>query len=108
MQLMCLGITSCTMRSNSFLPCASSVGFQLVGLVEMILDRALVAPGDEHHVGDARRHRFFHRILDQRLVHDRQHLLGGGLGGRQEAAAHAGYRKYGFRDFFHFIIPINS
>ena len=67
--------------------------FQFVGLVEVILDRPLGTAGDEDHVGDAGRHRFLDRILDQRLVDDRQHFLGTGLGRRQEAGAHAGDRK---------------
>src|SRR3989442_15400692 len=65
----------------------SELGLQLVGLVEVILDGALVAPGDEDHLGDARRGRLLHRVLDQRLVDDRQHLLRARLGHRQEAAA---------------------
>ena len=81
------------------------LGFQLIRLVEMILDRALVASGDEHHVGDARRHRLFHRILDQRLVHDGHHLLRADLGGRQKAAAHAGNGEHCFGDSFHISEP---
>ena len=34
--------------------------------------------------------RFLHRVLDQRLVDDRQHLLGAGLGGRQRCRFQAG------------------
>src|SRR6185436_1819291 len=37
-----------------------------------------------------------HRVLDQRLVDDRQHLLRARLGDRQEAAAEAGDREYRF------------
>ena len=67
----------------------------------MVLDGALVAAGDEDHVGDAGRDRLLHRVLDQRLVDDRQHLLRAGLGGRQEAGAHTRDRKYGFGDLVH-------
>ena len=81
------------------------LGLQLVGLVEVVLDRALVAPGDEHHVGDARSHCLFHRILDQRLVDDGHHLLGTDLGRRQESAAHACDRKYCFCYLFHYKSP---
>ena len=35
-------------------------------------------------------HRLLDHVLDGRLVDDRQHLLGLGLGGRQEAGAEAG------------------
>ncbi len=76
-------------------------GFHLVGLVEMVLDAALVAAGDEYHVGDARCHRLFHRVLNQRLVDHRHHFLRAGLGRRQEAAAHARHRKYTFAHAFH-------
>jgi len=55
---------------------AGEFAFQLVGLVEMILDGALGTTGDEDHVGDAGSHRLLHRILDQRLVHDGHHLFG--------------------------------
>ena len=67
----------------------------------MVLDRALVAAGDEDHVGDAGGRRLLHRVLDQRLVDDRQHLLGARLGRRQEPGAEAGDRKHGLGDFLH-------
>jgi hypothetical protein len=47
------------------------LGLELVGLVEMVLDGALAAAGHEDEVGDAGVHRFFHRVLDERLVDDR-------------------------------------
>ncbi|MNT68636.1 hypothetical protein D3C72_2068860 [compost metagenome] len=59
----------------------------------MVFDRALAAAGDEDHVADAGLIGFFHGVLDQRLVHDGEHLLGGRLGGGQEAGAQASYRK---------------
>ena len=62
----------------------------------MVLDRALVAAGDEDHLGDAGGGGLLDRVLDQRLVDDRQHLLRARLGRRQEAAAEAGDREYGF------------
>jgi len=43
--------------------------FQLVGGVEMVLDGALAAAGDEDHVADAGLVGLFHGVLDQRLVH---------------------------------------
>ena len=71
-------------------------GFQLVGLVEVVLDAALVAPGDEDHLGDAGSGSLFHRVLDQRTVDDRQHLLGLRLGGGKEAGTQPGDREYSF------------
>ena len=60
----------------------------------MVLDRRFGAAGDEDELLDAGRLRLLDRILDQRLVDDRQHLLGHGLGGRQEARAEAADREY--------------
>jgi hypothetical protein len=77
---------------------ALELGLDLVGLVEVVFDRALVAPGDEYHVGDPGRRRFFHRVLDKRLVDNRQHLLRARLGDREESAAEAGNREYGFSE----------
>ena len=61
--------------------------FELELPVEMVFDDALVAAGDEDEMLDAGFPRLVDRILDQRPVDDRQHLLGHGLGGRQEAGA---------------------
>ena len=68
---------------------------ELEGDVEMVLDRVLAAAGDEDHLLDAGLERLLDRILDQRLVDDRQHLLGHRLGGGQEAGAEAPHREYG-------------
>ncbi|MNY74992.1 hypothetical protein D3C86_2141580 [compost metagenome] len=57
------------------------LGFQFIGLVEVVFDGALVAAGDEDHVGDAGRDGLLHRVLDQRLVDDGQHFLRLRLGG---------------------------
>ena len=72
--------------------------FQLVGGVEVVFNGALAAPGDEHHVADAGLVGFFHGVLDQRLVHHRQHLFGRGFGGRQKAGAEACDGEHGFAD----------
>ena len=74
-------------------------GFDLVGLVEVVFDRALAAARDEDHFGDAGRHRFFDRVLDQRLVDDRQHLLRACLGRGEEPGAETCYRKNRFCNF---------
>ena len=60
----------------------------------MVLDAALAAAGDEDHLGDSGRRRFLDRVLDQRLVDDRQHLLRLRLGGRQKSCAEPGHGKY--------------
>ena len=64
----------------------------------MVLDRALGAAGDEKELLDAGGLRLLDRILDQRLVDDRQHLLWHRLGRRQKAGAEAGDRKYRLAD----------
>ena len=67
--------------------------------VEMILDHALVASGDEDEMLDAGFLGFVDHILDQRLVDDGQHLLRHRLGGGQDAGAETGDREDGFTDF---------
>jgi hypothetical protein len=59
---------------------------RLVG-IEVILDRTLGSTGDEHQPPGTGGAGLIHRILDQRLVDDRQHLFRAGLGGRQEPRA---------------------
>ena len=66
--------------------------------VEMILDRALVAPGDEDEMLDARGARLIDHVLDQRPVDHGQHFLRHRLARRQEAGAEAGDGKYGLAD----------
>jgi hypothetical protein len=53
----------------------------------MVFDRGLAAAGDEDELGNAGRLRLFHRVLDQRLVHHRQHFLRHRLGRRQKPGA---------------------
>ena len=55
----------------------------------MVLERAFAAAGDEDHLLDPGLARLLDRILDQRPVDDRQHLLGHRLGRGQEAGAEA-------------------
>src|SRR5262249_20189295 len=57
--------------------------------VEVVLDGALAAAGDEQDVTEPGGYRFLHDVLDGRRVDDRQHLLGYRLGGGQEPRAHA-------------------
>ena len=58
---------------------------------------ALLRPGDEDEVLDARRHRLVDDMLEDRPVDDRQHLLRHGLGGGQEARAEPGDGQDGLR-----------
>ena len=69
--------------------------------VEMVLDDALVAAGDEDEMLDAGLARLVDHVLDQRPVDHRQHLLRHGLGRRQEPGAQSGDGKNGFANGFH-------
>ena len=62
---------------------------ELVVEVEVILDRALLGRGDDDDLLDPGGDRLFDRVLDDRLVDQRQHLLRLGLRRRQEAGAPA-------------------
>ena len=75
--------------------------FELELAVEMVLDDALVAAGDEDEMLDAGLARLVDHVLDQRPVDDRQHFLRHGLGGGQEAGSEAGDGKDGFADAGH-------
>ncbi len=68
---------------------------QLVGIVEMVLDRALAAAGDEDQFLDPGGAGLFDGVLDQRLVDDGQHFLRHRLGGGQETRAETADREDG-------------
>ena len=70
-------------------------------LVEMVLDHALVAAGDEDEMLDAGLARFVDDVLDQRPVDDGEHFLRHRLGGGQEAGAQTGDGENRFTDRFH-------
>jgi hypothetical protein len=57
---------------------------QLERGVEVVLDRVFPAPRDDHDPFEPRRARFLDDVLDERPVHQRQHLLGLRLGGGEE------------------------
>ena len=71
---------------------------QLELMVEMILDHALVAAGDEDEMLDARRASLIDDMLDNRPVDDGEHFLGNGLGGGQKTRAETGDWEDGFAD----------
>ena len=101
MQLAYDGTMPRTASSRSCLPCASEFLLEFVIGVEVVLDRALGVAGDEDELFGAGGQRLFGRVLDQRLVDDRQHLLRACLRRRQEARAAPGHRKYRRPDFRH-------
>ena len=61
--------------------------FQLEADVEVILDGGLAAAGDDDDVLDAGLHRLLDAVLDQRLIHQRQHFFGLRFGGGKESCA---------------------
>jgi hypothetical protein len=69
--------------------------------IEMVLDDGLVASRDEDEVLDAGFPRLIHDMLNEGPIDDGQHLLGHGLGGRQESCTQPGYRKHGFPYWLH-------
>ena len=69
--------------------------------VEVILDHALVAAGDEDEMLDAGLARLVNDVLDQRPIEHRQHFLGHRLGRGEEPGAQPGHGKNGFADGFH-------
>src|SRR3954470_10663211 len=75
---------------------ALELRFELVGFVEMVLNGTLVPAGNEDHVGDSSRGSLLDRILDERFVDDRHHLLGARLRDGQEPAAKSGHGEYRF------------
>jgi hypothetical protein len=61
--------------------------FQLRIGIEVVLDGALGGTRDEHEAARTGPERLLHGVLDERLVDDRQHLLGTCLGGGEKAGA---------------------
>src|SRR5260370_24829947 len=72
----------------------------------MVPDYGPVAAGYEDEMLDSRFARLIDHVLDQRPVDHRQHLLGHGLGGRQESGAESCDRKNGFADRSHDVASI--
>ena len=73
---------------------------EFVGIIEMILDDALVAAGDEDEMLDPRLARLVDDILEDRPVDDGQHLLRDRLGRRQKSRPEASDGQNGFANGF--------
>ncbi|MND87023.1 hypothetical protein D3C80_790120 [compost metagenome] len=84
-----------------FLVGALDLVFQLVADVEVVFQGALATTGDNGNLIQPSFQRFFNAVLDQWLVHHRQHFLGHGFGSRQEASAVTGCREQAFLDHIH-------
>ena len=67
--------------------------------IEMVLNCTLRCTRNEHQLRRTRSDRLFYRVLDERLIDDRQHFLRTCLGGRQESGSTTGNREYSCFDF---------
>jgi hypothetical protein len=65
----------------------------------VVLDGALVAAGDQDGLLEPGGHRLLDHVLDDGLVHQRQHFLGLRFGGGQEAGAESGGGEDGLAHF---------
>ncbi len=65
-------------------------------VIEIVFDRALVAPRHEDDVLDPRGNRLVHDVLDRRPIEHRQHLLWDCFRGWKHARAEAGDWQYRF------------
>src|SRR3984957_18205633 len=83
-----------------FFPASLERVFELVGIVEMILDDAFVAAGHEDKMLDSRLARFIHHVLKNRPVDDGQHLLWDRLGRGQKPRTETGDGQHGFANGF--------
>ena len=87
---------------SSVLPLASSCALELELVVEIVLDRALAAAGDEDEVLDARRPGLGDHVATGSAGRTTlSRFFGRGLGGRQHAGAEPGHRQDGLADRFH-------
>ena len=84
-----------------FFRLALEILFQLECMVEVILDHALAAVGDDEDVLDPRSDSFLNEILDRGFVHDVEHFLRNGFGCGQYARAETCRRNDRFLDFLH-------
>ncbi len=73
---------------------------QFVADVEVVFDGRFAASGDDDDLIAAGGDGFLDTVLNDRFVHQGQHLFGLRLGGRQEPGAQAGSGKNGFANFF--------
>ena len=83
-----------------FLTGGSQLFLQLGAAVKVVFDHALVPAQNDQDIGDAGPDGFLHQILDGGFVHDGEHPLGHGLGGRQDTGAQTGGGDDGLRNFF--------
>ncbi len=83
-----------------FLAALAQGRLELEGAVEMIVDRALAPARDKEELLDPGRLGLLDRVMNERLVDDRQHLFRHRLGRRQEPGSQPGDRKNGLANWF--------
>jgi len=76
-------------------------GLELDRDIEVILDRVLAAASDQDDVVDSGRNSLLDTLRADRLVDEREHLLGLCLGGGQEARTQSGSRENGLSNPHH-------
>ena len=84
------------------LPVGQQAALQIGGIVKVVLNGGLAPVGDDQDLFHAGRNSLFHDILQNRLVHQRQHFLGDALGVGQQPGTQAGGGDDGFPDFHGF------
>jgi len=81
-----------------FLVGVANLMLELIADIEVVFERALATPGDHGDLREPCRQRLLYPVLDQRLVHHRQHFLGHGLGCGEKTGAISGSGKKAFLD----------
>ena len=81
---------------------------ELEGDVEVILDRPFPFAGNDDDVLDAGCDRFFHDILNGRLIQDRKHFFRHCFGCGQKSCTESSRWNNRFSHFFHLISPYPS
>ncbi len=62
--------------------------------MNVVRDGSLSPPCHDQYILDPRLGRFFDSVLDERLINQWEHPLGGGLGGGKKTGAKAGGRDH--------------
>ena len=71
---------------------------ELERAIEMVLERAIAATGDDQDVGESRAHRLLDHVLDRGRIDDREHRLLLSFRRREESRSESGSGDDGFPD----------
>ena len=94
-----LGEPRFELREHVLLAAFAQGRLELEGAVEMIVDGTLASARDKEELLDPRCLGLLDRVMNERLVDDRQHLLRHRLGRRQKAGSQPGDREDGFANW---------